>query len=97
MNEFVCPLCGSTEKCKQLMSNVNGYIRFHCNHYNADYSLSYDIINLRESGLKEKVLNLVTEHLLHNKVCCAQERMHEWHFFVILVTKKKIQIALLNI
>lgn len=81
MNKFVCPLCGSTEKCAQLMLDVNGYIKFHCDHYNVDYSLSDDIINLRENDLKEKVLNLATEHLLHNKGCCAQERTHVWHFF----------------
>lgn len=63
------------------MPDINGYIKFHCDRYKADYSLSDDIINLRENDLKEKILNLVTEHLLHNKVCCSQERMHEWYFF----------------
>ena len=81
MNEFICPLCGSTEKCTQLMSDINGYVRFHCEHFAVEYSLSDDIINLRENNLKEKILNLITEHLLHNKFYCSQGTRYKWHFF----------------
>lgn len=81
MNEFICPLCGTTEKCKQLSFGTNGYIGFHCGCYDVDYSLSENIINLRENDLKEKILNLAVEHLLHNKFYCVQTTRYKWHFF----------------
>lgn len=38
------------------------YVEFYCDHYDIEYFLSDDIINLRENDLKEKILNLVAEH-----------------------------------
>lgn len=81
MNEFICPLCGSTEKCKQIFSDINGYRRFHCDNYNVDYSLSDDIVNLRATDLKEKILNLVVEYLIQKNFYDEQAMRRNWHFF----------------
>lgn len=81
MSEFTCPLCGQEEKCKEVMAGENGYIGFHCEHFHVDFSLSDDIINLFETALKEKLLNLVTEHLLRQKICNVQGINCKWHFF----------------
>lgn len=81
MSKFVCPLCEQEEKCKEIMAWENGYIGFHCEHFHADFSLGDEIINLSETTLKEKLLNLVAEHLLRQKLCNVQEANCIWHFF----------------
>ena len=63
-NTFKCPLCGATEKCKKEVTDANGYQRFHCEEYHADYYVSDDIINL-SSDIKERCYNLIAEDLLH--------------------------------
>lgn len=81
MNKFACPLCGQEEKCKEIMAGENGFVGFHCEHFHADFSLGDEIINLNETALKEKLLNLVAEHLLRQKFCNVQGVNCKWHFF----------------
>lgn len=81
MGSFICPLCGYGEKCKEIIEGENSYIGFHCGHFHVDYFLGDDIINLRDTVLKEKLLNLVAEHLLRQKFCNVQGIDCKWHFF----------------
>lgn len=62
-NTFKCPLCGATEKCKKEITDANGYQRFHCEEYHADYYISDDIISL-SNDIKERCYNLIAEDLL---------------------------------
>lgn len=62
--DFICPLCGDTEKCKKQSGGLNGYQRFHCKQYNSDYDISDDIINM-SNEIKERCYNLIAEDLLH--------------------------------
>ena len=80
MNEYICPLCGQTEECSKMSADQNGYVGRECKHYGAKFFLSDEIINLRECDLKEKLLNLVAEHVLHHKAYCIEKRLY-WHFF----------------
>ena len=82
MSEFVCPLCGQKEKCEQLQNTEEDYIGFHCEHYSCDFSLADDIVLMENSDqLKESLLDLVTEHLIHSKYCDVQGIKYKWHFF----------------
>lgn len=81
MTNFTCPLCGQEENCKKRMTGENGYTGFHCEHFHADFSLNDEIINLSEIKLKEELLNLVAEHLLHENFCKVQDTNYKWHFF----------------
>lgn len=62
-NTFKCPLCGATEKCKKEITDANGYQRFYCEEYHANYYISDDILNL-ENAIKEQCYNLIAEDLL---------------------------------
>lgn len=81
MSEFICPLCGQSEKCTKRISEANGFMFLHCETYGADYSLEDDIVNIIDSGLKEKLLDLVAEHILHQKFCCINGQNYKWYFF----------------
>lgn len=78
MSEFICPLCEQVHGCEQLKPQEPDFTGFNCKTYNVGFSLSNKIIKLNDNELKEKLLNLVTEHLLHNKYC-GKERW-KWHF-----------------
>lgn len=79
MSNFECPLCGQ-EKCTELTSTL-GFIGFHCEHYGVDFSLADDMLDLKDTLLQQKLLNLVTEHLLHHKFCFVKGINYKWHFF----------------
>lgn len=77
----MCPLCGSTEICKEIMTGENGYTGYYCDYFRASFSLGDTIINSRDNDLKHKLLNLVTEYVLHKKYCRIQGVDLKWHFF----------------
>lgn len=62
-NTFKCPLCGATEKCKKVVTDANGYQRFYCEGYHADYYVFDSILNLK-NNIKEQCYNLIAEDLL---------------------------------
>jgi len=73
-NMFKCPLCGETEKCKKRVTDANGYQRFHCEKYHADYYVADDILNL-ENDIKEQCYNLIAEDLLRKSAKHVRQKV----------------------
>ena len=79
MGEHGCPLCGSVDGCRR--SPEEGYIEYHCETYQCDFLLSDDMVDMGERPLKDELLNLVTEKLLHSKRCVVGGKSLKWRFF----------------
>lgn len=84
MGENKCPLCGAEAGgCQEKMSGENGYLRFHCETFQVDYLLADNIINItvNERELKERILDLIVEYLLHRKKYVIDQNEYMWHFY----------------
>ena len=83
MESFRCPLCEKDSDCNKQMAGENGYVQYNCSTYHASFFLADSIINMsRENEDKEKVLDLVTEQLVHNTAYKGKDKeSNHMHFY----------------
>lgn len=79
MSEWECPICG--HKDCEYVAGTNDYDRYHCKKYDFKFFLSFGIKYETDTEYKEKVLNLITEHMLHSNFCTVNGGKKHWHFF----------------
>lgn len=75
-----CPICGQGD-CITKAENNTGYIHHYCQKYGFKFYLSDTILNESDTELKERMFNLIAEHLLHNKVCHVKRYERTWYFY----------------
>lgn len=94
MSDYSCPICGTTykenermkqwaekEPCKENFSSDEGFVYLYCNHFKFYFNLHESIYNETDENLKEKLLNLITEHLNHNNECVVNGEKKLWYFY----------------
>ena len=77
-NKYVCPLCGSDEKCK--ITEKDSYSGDHCDHYGVDFYLHTSILDISDEEIKEKIFDLITEFLLEKPQYEAKYESEKWKF-----------------
>lgn len=95
MRDYNCPICGASYKedehrkgwaekdpCKADLYSDKDYIDFYCYHLNFRFYLHKDIYYMTDEDLKEKLLNLIVEHLTHNKLYVANSTNRLWYFYL---------------
>ena len=75
-----CPICGQGD-CITKAENNTGYMYHYCQKYGFKFYLSDTILNESDTELKERMFNLIAEHLLHNKVCHVKCYERTWYFY----------------
>lgn len=75
-----CPLCGRTVECSHSVTQ-NGYLNVICKTYDIMCLLDEDLLELDNSEVKERVLDLIVEHLLHYGFCYVSGHKRLWKFF----------------
>ena len=80
MTASICPLCGRTEKCSKTHAGANGFVKYHCDTYDSDYSVSDDILNQTDHELQSKLFNLVVEQTIRSKTCKKDGHYSEWMY-----------------
>lgn len=94
MSDYTCPICGCTYKedeqrkqwaeknpCKENAASDEDFIYLYCHHFNFKFYLHKSIYNEYDKTLKEKLLNLATEHLNHTKECDDNGKNRLWYFY----------------
>lgn len=94
MSDYTCPICGCTYKedeqrkqwaekdpCKENATSDEDFIYLYCHHFNFKFYLHKSIYNEYDETLKEKLLNLATEHLNHTKECDDNGKNRLWYFY----------------
>ena len=67
MYERICTLCKKDNGCKRFLTDKYGYTNYSCDTYHVKFSLADEIITMHEEETQEKLLDLVTEHLVHKR------------------------------
>lgn len=80
MSDWSCPICG--QKDCEYVPGTKEYERYHCKKYDFSYFLSTGIKYEGDDERRDRILNLITEHMLHSKLCTAKGGRQYWHFFV---------------
>lgn len=75
-----CPICGQGD-CITKTENGMDYTYYYCQKYGFKFYLSDTILNESDAELKERMFNLIAEHLLHNKVCFVNRNERAWNFY----------------
>lgn len=94
MSDYTCPICGHTYKedeqrgqwaekdpCKECFSADEDFVDIYCHHFNFRFYLHKQIYYEDDYNLKEKMLNLITEHLNHSSTCTANGGRRLWYFY----------------
>ena len=81
MEQFVCPLCQSGDSCKKELDGDNGFISFSCETFQSCFLLADEIVYMTDNTLKEKLLNLAAEQIIHHPYCVKHNTNDKWHFF----------------
>lgn len=76
--QFVCPLCHSTNGCENVQTSEVDYEHFHCATYKRFFALHYSIL---ESEEYEKIMNLIAEFLLQNEFWRMNGMKYKYHFY----------------
>ena len=79
MSEWTCPICG--QKDCDYVPGEHEYDRYECKKFGFQFFLSHGIKYEGDTEWKERVLDLITEHMLHAKYCTAKGSNQHWHFF----------------
>lgn len=79
MSEMVCPICG--QKSCDYVPGEHDYDRYECKKFGFQFFLSHGIKYEGDTEWKERVLDLITEHMLHSKMCTVNGGNKHWHFF----------------
>ena len=94
MADYTCPICGTTYKeadrgkqwaekdpCKSLLGGDSDFVAFYCHHFNFNFFLHNNVCEMEDSDLKEKLLNLIVEHLNHARTCVVDGQKRLWYFY----------------
>lgn len=95
MSDYTCPACGGNYKeeiqrkqwaekdpCKVAFGADEDFIDLYCHHLNVRFNLHKDIYYMTDDETKEKLLNLIVEHLTHNKLYVANGANRLWYFYL---------------
>lgn len=74
-----CPICGQND-CKVTTEAGSDYTYHFCKKYQFKFYLSNAIQNESDFELKERMLDLIAEHLLHNRNCIVDQNERIWYF-----------------
>lgn len=74
-----CPICGRND-CKVMTEAGSDYTYHFCKKYQFKFYLSNAIQNESDFELKERMLDLIAEHLLHNRNCIVDQNERIWYF-----------------
>ena len=67
MTGYICPLCGKDSICHREFTGSINYCFYYCDTYHVQFHLSEGITGGKvDAETREKLLNLVTEQLIHN-------------------------------
>lgn len=86
MNGYICPVCGSSVKCRKINYDIESFIPYHCDTYKSDFFIDEEIIKIPDGDeIKERLLNLIAEQLLSKPYCKNDKQLcdHKWHFSYI--------------
>lgn len=79
MSEWTCPICG--QKDCEYHPQEDVFDHYHCKKFDFYFFLSREIKYMPESERKDKILNLIAEHMLHNKFCVTRGENRQWYFY----------------
>lgn len=79
MSEWECPICGQAI-CEYVPSQSE-YERYECKTFDFRFFLSQRIKYEADTERKERILDLITEHMLHSKTCVVNGGNRCWYFF----------------
>lgn len=95
MRDYNCPICGSSHKeedrrkgwaeedpCKADFYADEGFIDLYCHHLNFRFYLHKDIYYMTDEEAKERLLNLIVEHLTHNRLYVVSDTNRLWYFYL---------------
>lgn len=95
MSDYACPICGANYKdeiqrkqwaekdpCRVGLGSDEDFIDLYCHHLNLRFYLHKDIYYMEDSNLQEKLLNLITEHLIHDNLCAVNDSQKLWYFYI---------------
>lgn len=94
MSKPCCPICGVAYEdcernqrfenkgpCSEKISSEEDYIEYYCEHFDFRFLLHKEIVDIYDDpGLRDRLLNLVTEHMLRSKNCTINGGNRRWHF-----------------
>lgn len=81
MSMWNCPICGE-DKCRIDRQADGEYLHHYCETYQFHFYLHANIENEADVAYRERILNLITERLLHSKVCKINGGVRYWYFYV---------------
>lgn len=93
MSNYTCPLCGVTFKvadrgkewaeknpCRADPDADMDFVELYCHHFNFRFFLHNNLYYMAEGEQRERLLNLVTEHLNHSRLCVIEGATRMWYF-----------------
>ena len=94
-NNNCCPICGrqypdendrnkkyvrSKKSCTK-KNMKDGYLYYHCEFFDFDFLVKENIVCMTDIELKEKLFDLMVEHMLHQKNCVVKCSSRDWCFY----------------
>lgn len=98
MSEWTCPICGQRDCEYEMVKDAYGYYK--CKTYNFQFFLSEDIIVEPDNERLQRILNLITEHMLRSRFCTVNGGKRPWYFYDALpgtVNRKPEYINVANL
>ena len=68
------------DQCNEELDN-NDFFKLYCKHYDFRFYVHKDIYFESNADLKEKLLNLIVEHLVQSKICNENGGTKLWYFY----------------
>lgn len=94
MSDYICPICGAFYKdeekrihptrrafCKENNSSDEDFVDLYCCNFDFRFYIHKNIYYEQDTILKEKLLNLTTEHLIHKNSYEIKGGKRLWHFY----------------
>lgn len=94
MADYVCPICGANYKeidfkrgyspqdpCRVNIGPDADFVGIYCHHYKFRIFLHQEIYCMEQEELKEKLMNLTVEHLIHSPMYIADDTPRIWYFY----------------
>lgn len=78
MADFVCPACGSINKCSITSDLERNSAIIHCTTLNTDFYIGEEILAQKDARLKKQLFNLISELLLRKRT--NEENVRLWFF-----------------
>lgn len=88
-----CPLCSrnytyderkpwAKEKCYDIFSVDENFSVFHCDQYDVSFAIESRVLKKDfDAEQRERLLDLVVQHLIRSKYCVVNGEEKEWHFY----------------